>query len=212
MIPLRDDIRANTFSIFNIALILSNIIVFLFMLSLSSKGYMAFIMEYGFIPSNISLMNLFSSIFIHGGFMHLLGNMLFLWIFGDNVEDRLGHLSFIIMYLTAGVVATMTHAILDINSTLPLIGASGAISGVIGSYFVLFPRAKILTLVPIGLFITVVALPAYIFLGLWFIIQLIYGFSSLGAISEGGVAWWAHVGGFVVGCLWALPIKNSKKG
>lgn len=212
MIPLRDDIRANTFCIFNIALILSNIIVYLFMLSLTSKGYIAFIMEYGFIPSNISLFNLFSSIFVHGGLMHLLGNMLFLWIFGDNVEDRLGHLNFMMMYLTAGVIATLTHAILDLNSTLPLIGASGAISGVIGSYFVLFPKAKILTLVPIGLFITVVALPAYIFLGLWFIIQLIYGFSSLGVISEGGVAWWAHVGGFVVGYLWALPIKKSKKG
>ena len=212
MIPLKDNVPAKTFCIFNIALILSNITVYLFMLSLSSKGYIAFIMEYGFIPANISLPNLFSAMFIHGGFMHLLGNMLFLWIFGDNVEDRLGHLSFIIMYLTAGVVATLTHAVLDLNSNLPLIGASGAISGVIGSYFVLYPRAKILTLVPLGLFITVVALPAYIFIGIWFIIQLIYGFFSLGVISEGGVAWWAHVGGFVVGYIWALPIKNSQRG
>ncbi len=212
MIPLKDNILAKSFCIFNISLILANIAVYLFMLSLSSKGYMAFIMEYGFIPSNISLPNIFSAMFIHGGFMHLLGNMLFLWIFGDNVEDRLGHLNYIIMYLTAGVTATLLHAVLDLNSNLPLIGASGAISGVIGSYFVLYPRAKILTLVPLGLFITVVALPAYIYLGIWFIIQLIYGFSSLGVVSEGGVAWWAHVGGFVVGYIWASLIKYSKKG
>ncbi|MBT9130128.1 MAG: Rhomboid protease GlpG [candidate division WS2 bacterium] len=211
MIPLKDNIKAKTFCIFNVALILSNITVYLLMLSLSSKEYMTVVMQYGFIPSSFSLPNLFSAMFIHGGFMHLLGNMLFLWIFGDNVEDRLGHLNFIIMYLTAGVVATLTHAVLDLNSNIPLIGASGAISGVIGSYFVLYPGAKILTLVPLGLFITVVALPAYIFLGIWFIIQLIYGFTALGAISEGGVAWWAHVGGFVVGYIWALPIKNSQR-
>ncbi|MBT9164291.1 MAG: hypothetical protein DDT22_00207 [candidate division WS2 bacterium] len=211
MIPLKDNIPAKTFCIFNIGLMFLNIAVYLFMLSLSSKEYMAFIMEFGFIPSNISLLDLFSSMFIHGGFIHLLGNMLFLWVFGDNVEDRLGHINFIVMFLTAGVVATMTHTVLDLNSNLPLIGASGAISGVIGSYFVLFPRAKILTLVPLGLFITVVALPAYIFLGLWFIIQLIYGFSSLGVVSEGGVAWWAHVGGFIAGYIWALPIKNSQR-
>lgn len=210
MIPLHDDIPSKTKCYFNIGILLLNIATYLYMLSLSPKGYLAFIMEHGFIPANFSLIKIFNSMFMHGGFTHLLGNMLFLWIFGDNVEDRLGHFNFLIMYLTAGVIASMTHAILDVNSTVPLIGASGAISGVIGSYFVLFPRAKILTLLPIGFFLTAVALPAYIFLGLWFIIQLLYGVSSLGVIAEGGVAWWAHVGGFIVGYIWALPAKYSK--
>lgn len=208
MIPLKDNIPAKSFSYFNILLILLNVLVFIFTLNFSSKEYMAFVMQYGFIPSTMSLTNIFSAMFIHGGFAHIIGNMLFLWIFGDNVEDSLGHINFLIMYLLAGVVATLAHAIVDLNSNIPLIGASGAISGVIGSYFVLFPRAKVLTLVFLGIFITVISLPAFLFLGIWFLMQLVYGVSSLGAIAEGGVAWWAHIGGFVVGYLWAMLTKK----
>jgi membrane associated rhomboid family serine protease len=131
--------------------------------------------------------------------MHLAGNMLYLWIFGNNIEDALGHVRFVFFYLISGVVAAYSHAFIDPNSTLPMIGASGAVSGVLGAYLVLFPRARVLTLMPVGVVMQMVRVPALIVLGFWFVMQFLYGFFSLGAPGGGGVAWFAHIGGFLVG-------------
>ncbi len=135
--------------------------------------------------------------FLHGGWFHLLGNMLFLWVFGGSVEDRLGHARYLLFYLLCGLGAGVTHVIANWGSTLPSIGASGAISGVMGAYIVLFPRSKILTLVPIIIFFFTVRLPAVLILGYWFLIQFLSGFLSLGEVDQTGVAWWAHIGGFL---------------
>ncbi|MFQ6048570.1 MAG: rhomboid family intramembrane serine protease, partial [Phycisphaerae bacterium] len=149
---------------------------------------------------------LLTSMFLHGGWMHFLGNMLFLYIFGDNVEDRLGHAGYLAFYLATGVAAGLGHWITNIHSTVPTIGASGAIAGVMGAYFLLYPRAMILTLVPLFYFAHVVALPAVVFLGLWFVLQLLHGTMALTAMATAGTAWWAHVAGFAVGAglIWLL--------
>ncbi len=143
-------------------------------------------------------LSLFSSMFLHGGFLHLAGNMLYLWIFGDNVEDQLGHVKFFIFYILCGLAASLLHIITAPNSKVPMVGASGAIAGVLGAYMIRFPRARILTLIFLGFFIRIVAVPALFVLGFWFILQLLYAFPSIGSTS-GGVAWFAHVGGFLAG-------------
>src|SRR3984957_17902639 len=148
--------------------------------------------------------SLFTSMFLHGGILHLLGNMLFLWVFGASVEDHLGHLPYLMFYFICGLGAGVTHILANWGSTIPSIGASGAISGVMGAYIVLFPRSKILTLVPIIIFFFTVRLPAVLILGYWFLIQFLSGFLSLGEIDEAGVAWWAHIGGFLLGALLAF--------
>jgi membrane associated rhomboid family serine protease len=147
---------------------------------------------------------LFTSMFLHGGVLHLLGNMLFLWVFGASVEDHLGHLLYLMFYLICGLGAGVTHILANWGSTIPSIGASGAISGVMGAYIVLFPRSKILTLVPIIIFFFTVRLPAVLILGYWFLIQFLSGFLSLGEVDQAGVAWWAHIGGFLLGAFLAL--------
>ncbi len=141
----------------------------------------------------------FTAMFLHGGWMHLIGNMWYLWIFGDNVEDRLGHFKFLIFYLLCGLGASGLHVALNPRSTVPMVGASGAIAGVLGAYLLAFPHARVSTLVFLGFFITVVQLPAFILLGLWFVIQLLSGMGSMRMTQAGGVAWWAHVGGFIAG-------------
>jgi membrane associated rhomboid family serine protease len=143
-------------------------------------------------------------IFLHGGWMHFLGNMWFLYIFGDNVEDLMGHLGYLVFYLAAGVAASLTHLITNADSTMPTIGASGAIAGVMGAYFCLYPKATVLAVIPIIFFIEMVVLPAPIFLGLWFVLQFFQGIASVTATEAGGVAWWAHIGGFAAGYLAAL--------
>ena len=149
------------------------------------------------------LTTLFTSMFLHGGILHLLGNMLFLWVFGASVEDRLGHFPYLMFYLICGLGAGITHILANWGSTVPSIGASGAISGVMGAYIVLFPRSKILTLVPIIIFFFTVRLPAILFLGYWFLIQFVSGFVALGDVDQSGVAWWAHIGGFLLGAFLA---------
>ena len=144
-------------------------------------------------------LTLLTCVFLHGGWMHFLGNMWFLWIFGDNVEDRLGHVGYAAFYLGCGVAASLTHLATGPSSVIPTIGASGAIAGVMGAYLLLYPRARILTLVPLFVFIQFINLPAAVFLGVWFLMQLFQGTGSLGDVASGGVAWWAHIGGFVVG-------------
>jgi membrane associated rhomboid family serine protease len=150
--------------------------------------------------------SLFTSMFLHGGVLHILGNMLFLWVFGASVEDHFGHLPYLMFYLICGLGAGVTHILANWGSTIPSIGASGAISGVMGAYIVLFPCSKILTLVPIIIFFFTVRLPAVLILGYWFLIQFLSGFLSLGEIDQAGVAWWAHIGGFLLGALLTLAI------
>jgi membrane associated rhomboid family serine protease len=154
------------------------------------------------------------SMFLHGGWAHLLGNMLYLWIFGDNVEDRLGHLKYLVFYLACGWAATLAHAWANPQSAMPAIGASGAIAGVLGAYLVIFPRARVLTLIPLGFFLRLTELPAVIVLGLWFVLQLFSGVASLGArtAEAGGVAWWAHIGGFAVGLAVGFAVRALRFG
>lgn len=144
-------------------------------------------------------LTMLTCIFLHGGWMHFLGNMLFLYIFGDNVEDRIGHGGYAVFYLAVGVAASASHYFTDTNSIVPTVGASGAIAGVMGAYFLLYPRARVLTLIPIFYFLEFVVLPAYLFLGVWFLIQFFQGTFALTAREMGGVAWWAHIGGFAAG-------------
>jgi membrane associated rhomboid family serine protease len=209
MIPLKDDIHSQKRPIITITLIVLNVVVFIYQMSLG-REVNAFIFQFGMIPRDVvaghNLYTLFSSMFVHGGFLHILGNMLYLWIFGDNVEDAFGHFGFLVMYLFSGLAGSAVHILTAISSKVPTIGASGAISGVLGAYLILYPRAKVLALVPIFFFIRFMALPAFIFLGFWFLLQLLYGVGSLG--GGAGVAFFAHVGGFVAGILLGLLVRN----
>lgn len=148
--------------------------------------------------------------FIHASLMHIIGNMLFLWIFGDNIEDRLGHFFFFFFYILSGLAGALLHSITAPNSTVPMVGASGAISGIMGAYILLYPKARILALVPLGFFIRIMKLPALLFLGIWFLYQFLLGFVSIG-VKGGGVAYFAHIGGFAAGFIMALPFKFTKK-
>ena len=180
--------------------------------------------SYGAIPHDLltfertqpvhPLATVFSSMFLHGGLFHLGGNMLYLWIFGNNIEDRLGHVRFLVFYLTAGLIAAYAHALTGPSSRIPMIGASGAISGVLGAYLLLFPQARVHTLIILGFFWQVVRVPALIVIGFWAIIQLVSGIMATGALAQGGVAWFAHVGGFLFGLftvkLW-LPRRRIEE-
>jgi membrane associated rhomboid family serine protease len=210
VIPIRDTIRSRTAPVMTVALIVVNVLVFLHEIALGPY-IERFVYAYGLIPRRfvywpgnpldpLRFLPLFTSMFWHGGWLHLIGNMLYLWIFGDNVEDRLGHFRFLIFYLVAGTAAGITHVVLSPTSNLPTVGASGAIAGVLGAYLVTFPRSRILTLVPIIIFPWFVEIPAVVYLVFWFLMQLLEGVGTLGApVETGGVAVWAHVGGFVAG-------------
>ena len=209
MIPLRDTVRSRTAPIVTVALIVLNVIVFVHEIALGP--YLErFVFVYGLIPRRFvywpgdpfaaaRFLPLLTSMFWHGGWLHLIGNMLYLWIFGDNVEDRLGHLRYLIFYLLAGAAAGLTQVALNPDSTLPTVGASGAIAGVLGAYLVTYPRARVLTFVPLFFLPWFVEVPAYVYLGFWFLMQLLMGLGSLGGPDTGGIAVWAHVGGFIAG-------------
>lgn len=209
MFPLRDNIPSRRTPIVNYTLILLNVLVFLWEISLPQWQLQHTTQELGLVPARLLqtefappsqvpfFVPIFSSMFLHGGFLHLFGNMWFLYIFGDNVEDALGSARYLLFYLSSGVAAAFVQVLLNATSTTPMIGASGAISGVLGGYFRLYPRARVLTLVPIFFFFQFIELPALLFLGFWFLLQISSGTASLGA--SGGVAWWAHVGGFLAG-------------
>ncbi|MEJ5165899.1 MAG: rhomboid family intramembrane serine protease [Thermoanaerobaculia bacterium] len=221
MIPLKDVNPREKTPFVTYFLIIANVLTFLFEISLG-RGLEVFFKEFGVIPLKFvhnflnypfdlyNYIPLFTSLFLHGGFLHLAGNMLSLWIFGDNVEDRMGHFFYLFFYFLSGIGASLAHIITNFSSPIPTIGASGAISGVMGAYFYFFPRARVLTLVPIFFFIQLVEIPAFIFLGLWFFLQLFSGALSFGG-GSGGVAWWAHIGGFVFGYLIARIFFFKRK-
>jgi len=210
LIPYKDDNPTHITPFFTIGIIALNILVFLYQLT-SQSGMEKTVYAYGAIPYYIlnfervqpihPALTIFSSMFMHGGLFHLGGNMLYLWIFGNNIEDRLGHLRFIVFYLFCGIVAAYAQVITNPNSFTPMIGASGAVSGILGAYLLLFPKAGIYTFVFLGFFITTVKVPALIVIGFWAILQFVNGLISTGAGLKGGVAWFAHVGGFLAGIL-----------
>jgi len=217
MIPLRDDRPTRTFAFVTVALILLNTIVFVHELSLRNPDRVeAFFATFSLTPAHLtqspspdSYLTVFTSMFLHGGWMHIIGNMLYLWIFGRNVEDCIGHSKFIIFYLLCGVAAAVAQVLIAPNSTVPMIGASGAISGVLGAYLLLFPRARVLVLFPIWIFWRVFYVPALLLLVFWFGMQLLSGLAVLSMDVNGGVAFWAHVGGFVAGML-LIPIFKKR--
>jgi membrane associated rhomboid family serine protease len=202
MIPLRDIIPSRTTPFVTIGVIVVNALVFLYQWSLDETGSEAFALFFGLIPAAFSWITVFTSMFLHGGLLHFGGNMLYLWIFGDNVEDRMGHFRFLVFYLLCGIAAALAQTITDPESTIPMVGASGAIAGVMGAYFVLYPHSRILTLVPIFFFIQLIEVPAIFFLGIWFLMQFLSGVGSIATSTGepgGGIAFWAHVAGFAAG-------------
>jgi membrane associated rhomboid family serine protease len=209
MIPLRDTIPSSRVPVVNYLLIVANVVVFMYELSLGDEQRLnAFLFAYGLVPREFTFWRLVTSMFLHGGIAHLLGNMLFLYIFGDNVEDRLGHGRYIAFYLLCGAAAGSAQALTNPDSGLPMVGASGAIAGVLGAYLLFFPRARVVTLVFLFLFIFRAEVPAVFFLALWFVMQLGSGFATLGRASAGGVAFWAHVGGFIAGMILAPAMRD----
>lgn len=224
MLPLRDTLRSKSFPAMNWTLIGLNVLVFLYEISLSPAGLTRFTNTFGMVPARLHLthtlillqnptplLTLFTAMFIHGGWFHILSNMWVLFIFGDNVEDRLGSIGYLIFYIIAGLVANLMQALVYPTSQVPAIGASGAIAGVLGAYFLFYPTAKVLTLIPIFLIPWFIELPAIVFLGFWFVSQLYSGLFSLGGATAGGVAWWAHIGGFIFGLFFALVIGGQSK-
>jgi membrane associated rhomboid family serine protease len=203
MIPLRDTQPSSSPPIVTVLIISLNVLVFLYQISLNQYESNYLIATYGLIPDRLHYSALLTSMFLHGGFMHLIGNMWFLWIFGDNVEDVLGHGKYLLFYLLCGILAAIVHVALNSDSRLPTIGASGAIAGVMGAYVVKFPHSRIITLVFIFIFLTTVEVPAAFMLIYWFVIQLFSGVGSIGYsnVSRGGTAWFAHVGGFLAGVI-----------
>ena len=222
MVPLRDENPTNITPYVTYALIVINILVFLYQLTLNSEPQRldTFFRTWAVVPKELTasfagtqgysvvpeLLTLVTSQFLHGGFLHIAGNMLFLWIFGNNVEEQLGHFKYLIFYLTCGALAALAQWYFSATSPIPSLGASGAIAGVMGAYILRFPKVKILTLVPLGFFLTTFRIPAVFFLGWWFVQQAFYGVAGLQAetnigMQNGGIAYWAHAGGFVVGAI-----------
>lgn len=217
MIPLRDTVPSSRFPVVTISIICVNALIFLAEINLGSRALEHAFFTWGIVPLRFThprlqanYFTLLSSMFMHGGWMHIVGNMWSLWIFGDNVEDRMGRGGFLCFYLLSGLAAGAVHIVTNPASQVPTVGASGAIAGVMGAYLLLFPHARVVTLVPIFFFLQIVELPAVFFLGFWFLTQLFSGTVSLAAAGAqaGGVAWWAHIGGFVVGFLWAVPLRR----
>jgi membrane associated rhomboid family serine protease len=210
MIPLRDSIPSRSFPVVNTLLIVANVLVFLFEVSMGPQALNRFIFVFGAVPARFwavgglaGWLTIFTSMFLHGGWLHLLSNMLALYIFGDNIEDRMGHGRYLVFYLLGGVLAGLAHLIAYASSEIPTVGASGAIAAILGAYLVLFPRSRVLTLIPIFVFVQIIEIPAIIYLGFWFLSQLLSGSLALAAntFQGGGVAWWAHIGGFVGGAV-----------
>lgn len=217
MMPLTDDNRGRrTTPIVTWVLIAVNVVVFLYELLLSDASLSRFLNDYGIIPQKISggegYLTLLTSMFLHGGWLHLIGNMLFLWVFGDNIEDVMGHVRYLAFYLLTGIAAGLIQVLTNTDSTVPLIGASGAISGLLAAYIVCFPHGRVMTAIIFGFFITTIMVPAWLMIGYWIVLQVIQGTLSLGIDADtGGVAWFAHIGGFAAGLLLVFPFRQADR-
>jgi membrane associated rhomboid family serine protease len=214
VIPLRDVIPSRTTPYVTTGLIVVNALAFWFELSLPGPARQVFIQHFGLVPAAFAWPTLLTSMFLHGGWLHIIGNMWFLWIFGDNVEDRLGHGRYLVFYLVCGSVAGLAQAMVSAGSYVPTIGASGAIAGVMGAYLALYPRSRVLTLIWLFIFVDIIEIPAVLFLGFWFLVQL---FSGVGAVamtagSQGvGIAFWAHVAGFLTGLATVFVFRRPER-
>ena len=213
MIPLRDVIPSRTTPGVTVTLIVLNVLVYIFQATLSDRAEEMFIYGFGVIPMHFSIITVFTAMFVHAGLAHLIGNMLFLWIFGDNVEDRLGHVRFVLFYALCGFTAAFAQVALDPDSLVPMVGASGAVAGVMGAYLVLYPHSRVLMLFPFPVFLF--ELPAVIFLGVWFLMQFLNGVGQLPIFQQdqitGGIAFWAHVAGFLAGLLLVTIMKRPER-
>jgi membrane associated rhomboid family serine protease len=212
MIPLRDVIPTRTTPFVTVSLIAVNAVVFLYQWSLGD-AVVAFVQRFGLVPADFAWAAVVTSMFLHGGLLHFGGNMLYLWIFGDNVEDRMGHGRFLAFYLLCGLAAALAQTLSSPLSGVPMVGASGAIAGVMGAYFVLYPRSRIVTLVPIVVFFHIKEVPAIFFLGVWFLMQFLSGVGSLGAATAdgGGIAFWAHTAGFAAGLIGVFVFRQPAR-
>jgi membrane associated rhomboid family serine protease len=224
MIPLRDENPSSTIPIVNTFLILANLSVFIYQNFFVQGGAGPLFTRLGFIPYELTHavdiapknlapvpLTIITSMFMHAGWIHFLGNMLYLWIFGDNIEDVLGHLKYFFFYLLCGVSASLTHGLVNFSSQVPTVGASGAVAGVLGAYMFLFPGARVRTLFIVFVFIRVISVPAIILLGYWILIQLLSGITEFGSGMGGGVAWFAHIGGFVTGLVLVILMRKRRK-
>jgi membrane associated rhomboid family serine protease len=230
MIPLKDDVPSSSFPFVTIGLIVLNVLVFLYQASIgmgSERAAEAFIMEFGAVPCRVTgacavpgdfpppIATIFTSMFMHGGLFHVAGNMLYLWIFGDNVEDTLGHGRFLLFYLLAGVAAALAQIVMHPDSRVPMVGASGAVSGVLGAYLILFPYARVLVLLIFGFFFRIVRWPASIVLGFWIVVQFLNGLITVSVAAggaAGGTAWFAHIGGFLAGIVLLFLMRPRRTG
>jgi membrane associated rhomboid family serine protease len=223
MIPLKDDNPAHCFPLVNLGLILINLVVFIYPIFYQKPAPEDMVLTLGFIPFELSHwtdlppanlvplpLTMISSMFVHAGLLHIFGNMIFLWVFGDNIEDRLGHLRYLAFYLACGVTAALVHGVLFADSRVPTVGASGAVSGVLAAYLILFPRARVTTLFIFVIFIRTIRLPAFMLLGLWIALQVVNAVNSF-ASQAGGIAWFAHIGGFVAGILFLFFLKPARR-
>lgn len=223
MLPLRDRNPTERVAFFTVFLIVVNSVIFLYQLALGTELSRKLILDFGFKPAAFFLpllkgnfgqeifIPLFTSLFLHGSLLHLAGNMLYLWIFGNNIEDTLGHFSFLFFYFFCGVAANFAQGLANPSSTIPAIGASGAISGILAAYLVFFPEARIVTLIPVFFFWEIVELPALVVIGFWFLLQVANSFYAVSSGSSGGVAWFAHLGGFLAGLIIALFLRKRLK-
>ena len=215
MIPIKDENPTRRTPWVTLLIIAINVAAFIYSSTLDTAALEALWMRWAFVPARFfgdplspgQIATIFTAMFLHGGWLHLGGNLLYLWIFGNNIEDRFGHVGFVAFYLVSGIAATAAQGFLNAGSTLPMLGASGAVAGVLGAYLLLFPGAAVLTVIPIFVFIEIARVPAYLVIGFWFVLQLFNGIASLGpaAASTGGVAYFAHIGGFAAGFVLALP-------
>ncbi|MCX8007955.1 MAG: rhomboid family intramembrane serine protease [Coriobacteriia bacterium] len=220
MIPIRDENPTRSFPLATVVLIALNIAVFLYERSLDPASLQTFLARFALVPSRVlsaplttvAIASVFTSMFLHAGWLHVLGNMLYLWIFGNNVEDRMGTAAFVGFYLAAGAAAALAQVAATGPVDIPVVGASGAVAGVLGAYLVLYPGATVVTLIPVFFFLEVARLPAFLVIGFWFLLQLGNGVASLGAqVAGGGVAWFAHIGGFLAGAAAALVVRATQR-
>tara|TARA_B100000003_G_scaffold48144_1_gene41998 strand:+ start:627 stop:1277 length:651 start_codon:yes stop_codon:yes gene_type:complete len=213
LFPYKDDNPRILVPYVTYVIISINVLIFVFQLNMgmvSSAAEREFIYRFGFIPANFSIITVFTSMFLHGGISHIMGNMWFLWVFGDNVEGVLGHVKFAVFYIICGLAATMSQLFVDPSSTIPMVGASGAIAGVLGMYMIRFPHARVHVFAFIIIFFTTFRIPAMFVLGFWFFNQLTNGLGSLGFDTTGGVAWFAHIGGFITGVMLNQAFKHIR--